>query len=574
VEDEARPVMRRPLFGLALCAIAGVWAGRDVPHPAPLLIAAAAAVLLCGLLLFLPARGARRGGAVLLPVAVILCWALASALYHRARFADRFEPGTLRPDTRPRVRVVAVVVGDPERAAAQRGGAAAWEFPVRVRRFAEAGADARASGRLRVRWYGPPVRRAASHPAYGETWDFRGRLRPPRPGYSRYRGWLLTTGGRNSARVARGGGSVLVRLCHDARRASADLLARGIEEHEKTVGLLHALLLGYRSRLNPDAHAAFAATGTLHIFAISGLHVGILCGMLVVLLTALRVPRTGWVLILGPALAAYTFATGAKPSAVRACIMATIYLAAAALRRRPDSLSALAAAALLILGFCPAQLWDVGFVFSFTVVLGIVTLFPCFYRLLVRAVHRFGIASGAGAETVMPLFWEADPARPAPHRPRLLDGHAVAPYFGSLLALSCAAWVVSAPLTACTFGRFAPIAILGNLFVVPLAFLIVTTGCLSLVLGSCVGFFAEIFNHTNLVLVNLLVGVMRLMNRIPGAGIDVPPPPPYAAGLWYAALGLGVWTLSRGGTPRGIPARWRNWFRCRRRDGRCRPPSP
>jgi len=566
--------VRRPLFGLALCAMAGIWAGRDVLAPAPLLVAAAAAVLLCGGLLWRPSRAARRAAAVLAPVAVILCWALASSLYHRARFADRFEPGVLRPDSRPRVRVVAVVAGDPERAAPPRGGAAAWEFPVRVRRFEEAGDDAPASGRLRVRWYGPAVRHAASHPAYGETWSFRGRLRPPRPGYSRYRGWRLTTGGRDAERLARGRGSALARLCHEARRASADLLARGIEDDPETVGLLHALLLGYRSRLTPDAHAAFASTGTLHIFAISGLHVAILCGMLIVVLTSLGVPRTRWILFLAPALAAYTFATGAKPSAVRACIMATIYLAAAALRRRPDSLSALAAAAMLILGFCPGQLWDVGFVFSFTVVLGIVTLFPFFYRLLVRAVRRFGIATGAGAETVMPLFWQADPARPPPHRPRLIDGHAIGPYFGSLLALSCSAWVVSAPLTACTFGRFAPIAILGNVFVVPLALLIVTTGCLSLVLGSCAGLFAEIFNHANLVLVNVLVAGMRCMDRIPGAGIDVPPPPPYAAGLWYAALGLGVWTLSRGGRRRGIPARWRSWFRCRRRDGRSRPPSP
>jgi competence protein ComEC len=348
----------------------------------------------------------------------------------------------------------------------------------------------------------------------------------------------FVSGLRSSECLQRGSPHSPGATCLAGRRAAARILALGIEDSPRTVGLLRALLLGYRSDLTPGDRDLFAVTGTLHIFAISGLHVGIVCLLLMRLLSALGVPRTLWAAWIAPALAVYTFATGAKPSAVRACIMAVLFVSAPLLGRRPDSLSAVAAAALLILGVYPKQLQQAGFVLSFVVVTGLILLVPVAVRCLELAVAEAGVRFGRGTRSVMPLFWEPDPARDrsAPNRLAWLQG--AVRYLASLVALSCSAWLVSAPLTAYYFGRFTPIAIVGNVLVVPLAFLIVLGGCLSLLLGSVLGVCAAIFNHANLALATVLVQALRLMSRVPGGAIDVPRPSPWAVGLWYALLAV------------------------------------
>ena len=63
--------------------------------------------------------------------------------------------------------------------------------------------------------------------------------------------------------------------CYTLRRHCGKILDRGLEQFPEHRGLLHALMLGYREALPEDWHTAFAETGTLHIFAISGLHVGV-----------------------------------------------------------------------------------------------------------------------------------------------------------------------------------------------------------------------------------------------------------------------------------------------------------
>lgn len=365
---------------------------------------------------------------------------------------------------------------------------------------------------LRVRLFGHQRMRV---PLYGERWRFGGRIECAPGG----RGAVLVADSREAAWRSGGHGRWFPEMCHRARRAAADLLSLGIEEEHTVVGLLRALLLGYRRDLTEEVHDAFAVTGTLHIFAISGLHVGLVAGLIIFVLGAFRVSRVYWIAFLGPLLWAYTVSTGAKPSAVRACIMACVYWLAPLLRRKPDSFTALATAALLILVVAPNQLFEVGFILSFTVVSGLLVIYPLLKKNVADA-------------------FRTDPLRVEPERLPIRVARSFGRYVGSLLALSLAAWLASAPLMAYYFGRLAPIALLGNVLVIPLAFLIVLAGALSLVLGACVNFFAVTFNHANVVLASALVHGIRAMSRVPGGSVRVASPPVWAVVAWYALLGV------------------------------------
>ena len=79
------------------------------------------------------------------------------------------------------------------------------------------------------------------------------------------------------------------------------------------------------SLLPETEYTLFAATGTLHIFAISGLHVGVMAVLFAMVLKLAGLSRAHWILPLAPALVVYTLMTGMRVSALRACLMAICY---------------------------------------------------------------------------------------------------------------------------------------------------------------------------------------------------------------------------------------------------------
>jgi ComEC/Rec2-related protein len=281
--------------------------------------------------------------------------------------------------------------------------------------------------------------------------------------------------------------------------------------------VLQSLVLGYRWGLTQEMQDIFAATGTLHIFAISGSHVVIIAGLIVFVLRALRVSRVYWFLFLCPLLSAYTLATGSEASAVRACVMSLAFFVAPLLGRRADVLSGLALSAVLILAFAPPQLLTVGFICSFAVVIGLIVLCPLFDK-----------AVGG--------LWQSDPWRLQPESRRTQAGRWVARAALSLLAMSLAAWVASTPLTACFFGRFSATSLPSNLMVVPISSLVILSGCLSLVFGPCIRVVAEIFNHASLGLVAVMTKWTAWMCHAPFGDMRIEPPPVWSVWLWYALI--------------------------------------
>ena len=163
---------------------------------------------------------------------------------------------------------------------------------------------------------------------------------------------------------------------YDLRRQ----LAGGIDSAlpPAQAALAQALLLGLRGQLLDETVANFRQTGTSHLLAISGLHLGILLALAVGLFQRLLGRHTPLPLLMALALAwLYVLVSGASPSVVRAAIMGSIYLGALALGRPRDTLlPALALSAVAMTALDPRIVAQVSFQLSFAAMAGIVLVLP------------------------------------------------------------------------------------------------------------------------------------------------------------------------------------------------------
>jgi len=141
-------------------------------------------------------------------------------------------------------------------------------------------------------------------------------------------------------------------------------------------GLLGALILGERTEINKNIFDYFISSGSVHVLAISGLHVGIIVLFLIFIVKLFGFSRTQASIICIVFLVFYCFLSGARVSVIRASIMASIILGGWVIKRDSDIYNSLGLAALLILVFNPYYLFDIGFQLSFVSVLSIVYLYP------------------------------------------------------------------------------------------------------------------------------------------------------------------------------------------------------
>lgn len=516
-----RPPRSRPLAGIAVPFMLGVAAGLTSGVPSA--VAVGISLVLAGTAFAVLGRK-RRSVAVL----AALLFALGAA-HGRLAVEARRGPGTMAariPHRMEYVRFAAVAKEDAVRRP-PRPGRTSGDVCVEAEAVAmnREGRWVRVSEPVQVVLRGMGEGEAV--PLYGERWAFHGLVRP---GRGRNRMTQALVDADRAVRWDAGHGNPFVRWCMERRRACRAVLSAGLEERPEERAILQALLLGYRADLPETLRDDFRATGTIHVFAISGAHVLVMATLLQVALVVLRVPRTRWFWVAAPVLAAYTVGTGAAVSAVRACLMALSGMGAYWAKRRSDGVSSLLAAALLILAFAPAQLFDLGFILSFAAVGSLLALVPILDRPLARA---FG---GGGRAWALP--------REEPRWRRMLRWPAAK--FRQNAVVSFAAWLGTGPLTAYWFNLFSPVALAMNLIVIPLVFAILACGVASL-LGAWTGpAWPQLCNGAGAALARGLAACIRWAAEVPGGHWFVRSPP--AALVWggYGMLLAGVWAHSRG----------------------------
>jgi competence protein ComEC len=299
-------------------------------------------------------------------------------------------------------------------------------------------------------------------------------------------------------------------------------LALGLPAEDEPLRLLWAMTLGWRTAFTGDVSDPFLRAGTQHMFAIDGLRIALLSGLIVTLLRALRLARAWCGLIAIPLIWFYTAATGWEPSAVRASVMMTIILGGWVLKRPTDLLNSLAAAALVILLWDPRQMLDAGFQLSFFVMLIIAVTLPALRAATDRVVELALAPDPLLAPSLVPAW-----------RTFLLKWGR---HCGRFCALSFAAWLGSLPLAAKYFHLFSPVSTLANLLAVPLGTLALIANLAALICGHWLSPLTCLFNQAAWGLMQAMTWISAEFARLPGAYCYVPEPSLAAIAIYYTVL--------------------------------------
>ncbi len=508
------PLPRLPLVGLALAAVAGIlWTSAFPPDPRWLWITIAAGLVL----------GVWRGGTAALWMATAAIFALVH-LWQATEDPARAWSETIAPEPR-QATVTGILLDQPRELS--RGQ---WRGRLRVETWTFDGTSVVQRSDIVVRWL--PGR----EPQYGDRWTITGALIPlpsPRnPGQFDSAAWWARQGvflelrsrdPEAAALLARGEGSPVKSAALATRGWILHNLSLGLAGREEIQAVIAGITLGAREEAAESFVPAFRQTGTLHLFAVSGLHVGMFGLLLWLALRPLGLNRRQAILVIIPLLFFYSLVTGAKPSSLRAATMISIALGGFIFDRAPATGNSLAAAALVLLGFDTNQLFQPGFQLSFCVVSSIILLAPPLDRWLTARLRP--------DEFLPPKLF-------SPYqRAQARIGRVTA----ASLAVSSSSWLGSLPLTIGLFHLVPVLAIPVNMAAVPLAFCVLSVAMLSLVGGLFSTLVATIFNHTNAVLTAGLLALVQGAAALPGSWFHLPP------GWMQPPARLTVFDVSTGG---------------------------
>ena len=334
---------------------------------------------------------------------------------------------------------------------------------------------------------------------------------PRNPGEFDYREYLLRNKiyavadifqSHNITVLGKGCVNPIIRLSLFLKSRMEIIIRRSMSQPQSL--FLEAVLLGNRWRLPEEWKEIFSHTGTAHILSISGLHVGFIFSISLILFRILNFPLKISSLLTIVVVIMYCLLTGGRPPAVRASIMAVIVLTGMILERPVNIWNSLALSAFLILILNPLELFNPGFQMSFMAVSGIIYINP-------RLGKLWNPSNG-----FLRWVWKA-------------------------VTVITGAQIAILPLSAYYFNIFPLISFPANLVVVPILGLVVGLGFSACICGAVWIGFAHLFSAANWVVITVLLKIIDFFKSIPGSCIYVPSPPVYLMIFYY----LGVFVLIR-----------------------------
>lgn len=275
-------------------------------------------------------------------------------------------------------------------------------------------------------------------------------------------------------------------------------VAIGLDHDRETAALNRAILLGDRKGMPKEIRRIFVDSGTIHLFAISGLHVMSFAGVISIMLRLMGLSFRIAGLVAVPILWGYVHVIGWPPSAVRAAMMVTLCRLAPSGWRKFDSLRAWEITFLAVHLWNPLMIANVGNVLSFVVMLSLVLF---------------------SAMTQGESGWRQE------------------------LRMTCAAWAAGVPISACVFGTFTPGGILANLMLLGSVKIAVVSGVAGVMASLVSETLASHLNNLCALLVRFMVMIAKIVSCLPGASVFVPRWSPMMCVGWYAALFLWLYLI-------------------------------
>ena len=260
---------------------------------------------------------------------------------------------------------------------------------------------------------------------------------------------------------------------------------------EQDFAVIAAMAMGDKSALNQETKEAYSISGTSHILAVSGLHIGIIFQLIILLLGGKR--RSKLTIILSTTIVwAYVIFIGFPASAVRAATMLSIY-SMVLLSLRPDpTLNTLALAYIIMVLVNPFNIFDIGFQMSFLAVGSILLFYPLFFCLL------------SSHSNIIRAIW-------------------------GLFCVSLAAQIGTLPLIVFYFGRISCYSLITSFIAIPAATLILYLCVLLFILSplTYISFLASPAEGLMQLVINVLTSItqfintaFRLTSMLPGASIE------------------------------------------------------
>lgn len=251
-------------------------------------------------------------------------------------------------------------------------------------------------------------------------------------------------------------------------------------KQEKAVAA--ALLIGYKQDIDSDLMKAYSNTGVIHVIAISGLHLGLIYGLLLSIFNwILNSTIKKWTAPPTILLVLWIFAllTGAGPSIVRAAVMFSFIVIASIVKQNSSILNALAASAFFLLLLHPFYLWDIGFQLSYAAVLSIVLYQKNIFDSLYFKYKW------------IQACWQ-------------------------LNALTLSAQILTLPLVVYHFHQFPNYFLLSNFIVVPLSSIILY-GCLFILPFGTIAYLGKALSVVTSLLISSMNWIIQKMNALPFA---------------------------------------------------------
>lgn len=250
----------------------------------------------------------------------------------------------------------------------------------------------------------------------------------------------------------------------------ASLRQNGLSDNE--FGVAATILLGYDEKLADEVRKNYVAAGSMHILCVSGMHVGIIFLLASFLLGFLN--RNRWQKTLKQTLLLvlvwfYAFIAGLSPSVLRASLMISFVIIGEMIHRKGFVLNSIAASAFILLCLNPNNLFEIGFLLSYSAVVGIVVLQKPIYNML-----YFN-------NMLLDKAWE-------------------------ITTVALAAQMATIPYTLFYFNQFTSYFWLSNLFMTPIAFVVVITGMVLLMVAW--------IPYLNIFVGRLVWGAVFVMNWI------------------------------------------------------------
>ncbi|MBA7641845.1 hypothetical protein ES703_49530 [subsurface metagenome] len=292
-------------------------------------------------------------------------------------------------------------------------------------------------------------------------------------------------------------GGIFTKVKRKMRQTATQALLGNLSLEDRSRGLLQALLLGYRGDIDSSTYRAFRKTGLLHFISLSGLHLGILIGIIWWLCKTAGLMKPARAVICIIAIVIFLLIVPPRAPTLRAAIICWVFCVSFFFRRHSNPINALSLAAIILLLIRPTQLFEAGWQLSFATVLGIL--------LFEGRIHFFLY------EKITSLPWRKKAPRAKPFF-RIISRPG--PYLFRLFCVGLAAWLGGAGILLYHFYTINPLTSMWTVVVFPLVALILTIGFLKIILFFLLPTLSAVLGATAALLSDCLIWLVKLIAHL------------------------------------------------------------